>query len=365
LRVLHLADRLSDRGGAHWYLRGLIHQQRLLGHEVHLAVGERAAGIADPCPVSQVPGLEARTRAGVELEGLLRRVDPDAVHVHSVVNPAALERAAAAGAVMTVQDHRCFCPTRGKWTRAGEPCTRPLSEDACSACFDDAAYFQDVFALTAERLAAVRRMRRLLVLSEYMRRELVAAGVAERRVDVVPPFVHGLDLAAEPEAGPCVLFVGRLAEAKGPWDALAAWRAAGLGLPLRMAGTGPLRQALSSSAGAEVLGWVDRTRLSRLLRSARALLMPSRWQEPFGIAGLEALTFGVPVAAFASGGIPEWHPGGPGLAPWGDVAALTRGLRSVAGTRPPPPRGFGAVPLTGRVVAAYEAASVASRADSD
>lgn len=351
MRVLHLADRLSERGGAYWYLHGLIHEQRRLGQEVQLAVGERASALDDPCPVALLPGLESRTRRAVALEPLLRRLRPDALHVHTVVNPEALEQAAAAGAVITVQDHRSFCPTRGKWTRGGEPCTRPLSAEACAACFEDAAYFREVLALTLERLAAVRAMRRVLVLSQYMRRELLAVGVPDDRIAVVPPFVHGLDLDAAPEAEPCVLFVGRLTEAKGPWDALRAWRAAALGLPLRMAGTGPLRQALAE-AGAEVLGWVDRGRLSRLLRSARAVLMPSRWQEPFGIAGLEALTLGAPVAAYASGGIPEWHPGGPGLVPWGDVAALASALRSVAGSRAAPPRAEAAA-LTRRVVAAY------------
>jgi glycosyltransferase involved in cell wall biosynthesis len=53
--------------------------------------------------------------------------------------------------------------------------------------------------------------------------------------------------------------------------------------------------------------------------------MPSRWQEPFGIAGIEAMSFGVPVVAWESGGIGEWHPG-PGLVRWGDVAGMARAL---------------------------------------
>ena len=44
----------------------------------------------------------------------------DVVHVHNVTNPAVLEWAASPpDAVLTVQDHRFFCPSRGKWTLGG------------------------------------------------------------------------------------------------------------------------------------------------------------------------------------------------------------------------------------------------------
>ena len=88
----------------------------------------------------------------------------------------------------------------------------------------------------------------------------------------------------------------------------------GSGLPLVVAGTGPLRREIDAE-GVEVLGWLDRRRLSAAYRRAAVLVMPSRWQEPFGIGGLEALTLGTPVAAWDSGGVREWHPGGELLVP--------------------------------------------------
>ena len=39
--------------------------------------------------------------------------------------------------------------------------------------------------------------------------------------------------------------------------------------------------------------------------SARALLMPIRWPEPFGMVMVEALSAGTPVIAFAEGAAPE------------------------------------------------------------
>ena len=339
MRVLHLTDRLTDRGGAHRHLLSITRALAARGHEVHIAAGATADLREDvPATTHTLPGLESRTARPVSLDPLLARLRPDALHVHTVVNPVALESAAARGAVFTVQDHRAFCPARGKWTAKGEVCRAALSPATCADCFQDRAYYDEVLGLTQARLAAIRKAT-VVVLSEYMRGELVAAGLAEPRVHVVPPFVDFEEgaAAAEPDGPPCVLFVGRLVEAKGPLDAVAAWRQSGVALPLVVAGTGP-RRAQIEAAGAEVLGWVAHERLPRLLRRARALLMPSRWQEPFGIAGLEALSFGVPVVAWESGGMSEWHQGP--LVPWGDVAGLARRLREAVETRASMPSGF-------------------------
>lgn len=354
MRVLHLADRLSDRGGAFVWLAGII-DALAAQHDVRLVVG-RDEGAQHRCAVGVLPGLDARGAEPVALDALVDAFAPDVVHLHNVVNPLVLEWAATrGGALLTVQDHRFFCPGRGKWTLAGEPCREAMSREACAACFEDAAYGEETLALTRRRLDAARRLP-VSVLSRYMREELVAAGLEAARIHVVPPFVAEPAARAAPGGPPCVLFVGRLVAAKGVWDAVAAWRRSGLDLPLVVAGTGPLRAELDALADAgeriEVLGWVGREGLASLYARARALLMPPRWQEPFGIAGIEALAHGVPVVAWESGGIGEWHPG-PGLVRWGDVRALADALREAVGRRVTLPPRFERDEALGRLLALY------------
>jgi glycosyltransferase involved in cell wall biosynthesis len=364
MRILHLADRLTDRGGAYTWMLGVL-EALAEDHEVRLVVGEDDGVVTPPCVLDVRRGLEARDASPVELDDLVLDFAPDVVHVHNLVNPAVLEWAASRpNALLTVQDHRFFCPTRGKWTLSGEVCRRPMMREVCASCFEDQAYFRGVHALTERRLLAARRLP-LTVLSRYMREELVAAGASPRRVHVVPPFVHRLDPGAAPSGPPCVLFVGRLVEAKGVRDAVAAWRRSGVDLPLVLAGTGPLRAELTAQASRgegpeiEVLGWVDRDRLSGLYRRALALLLPSRWQEPFGIVGLEAMSFGVPVVAWESGGVGEWHPG-PGLVRWGDVEALARSLADAVNRRVTLPPRFGRDEAIGRLLAIYARLSTGS-----
>ena len=177
-------------------------------------------------------------------------------------------------------------------------------------------------------------------------------GIPADQVTVVPPVAYGLDRDAPADGPPCVLFAGRVVEAKGIRDAIDAWRRSGSGLPFVVAGTGPLRREIEAE-GVEVLGWLDRRRLSAAYRRAAVLVMPSRWQEPFGIVGLEALTLGTPVAAWDSGGVREWHPGGELLAPWGDVDGLARALRIRPEHGVDSPRGFEPEALVRRLEAVY------------
>ena len=97
------------------------------------------------------------------------------------MNPVALEWAARLrSGLLTVQDHRYFCPTRGKWTAAGDVCRRAMSREACASCFKDQAYFDEVLGLTERRLAAVRRLQ-VSVLSRCMREELAAVPCRRER----------------------------------------------------------------------------------------------------------------------------------------------------------------------------------------
>jgi glycosyltransferase involved in cell wall biosynthesis len=286
--------------------------------------------------VSVDPVLEARGRVGAfdDLRAAVRRAAPDVIHVHNVMAPAILQWAAGEGAVITVQDHRAFCPGQGKWTLAGARCDRGMSPEVCAECFTEAGYRDAIVGLTAERRDALAGARAVIVLSRYMKRELVQVGLAPDRIHVVPPFVWGL--AGAPRSAEMVAVVGRVVRAKGIDDAIEAWRRAQLDLPLVFVGTGSERARIEA-LGFRVTGWLDRTALGEALAQTSVLVMAPRWQEPFGIAGLEALTLGVPVAAWRSGGIEEWHP-----APveYGDFDALAGSLRSLVGSGARSPEGF-------------------------
>lgn len=79
-----------------------------------------------------------------------------------------------------------------------------------------------------------------------------------------------------------------------------------------IAGNGPEKDNLEVMVGAleiashvTFLDWVTPDRVPDLLNDATAVVMPSRWPEPFGLVALQAAQMGRPVIASAIGGLPE------------------------------------------------------------
>jgi glycosyltransferase involved in cell wall biosynthesis len=106
-----------------------------------------------------------------------------------------------------------------------------------------------------------------------------------------------------------IVFLGRLTEEKGIRDVLNLARKLE-DVPVLIAGDGPLRPLVERAAGIQAnltfLGFVDPNEAISRLAAARVAVMPSRWQEPGGVAALEAMSVGTPVVAYDRGGLTEY-----------------------------------------------------------
>ena len=138
--------------------------------------------------------------------------------------------------------------------------------------------------------AVLRRARVVVAVSNAIAERARKHGAADVRV--IP---NGVDPkpAGEETEPPFVLFAGRLSKEKGVLELVEAAR----GLPLVVAGHGPLRSRVPAARG-----FVPHEELEELFATAAVVACPSR-REGFGVTCLEAMAHAKPVVATAVGGL--------------------------------------------------------------
>ncbi|MFA5861952.1 MAG: glycosyltransferase family 4 protein [Candidatus Thermoplasmatota archaeon] len=324
MRVLHANDTKAQRGGVERYLDGLM-------------------------PALGGAGIEAKWLARDEstpdeVRRAIADFAPHVIHVHHWSDLDTLDAFfAAAPVVRTFHDHCTTCPGGARYLPVlGRVCTKAYGATCLPSAYATGCNLQRPSAVLSsytrvrEELERYVKYARIITAGAMVRDVMVQHGASPDAFDVIPYFPQiepALDVPAEPGL---LLFAGRVVREKGLDTAI---RALAL-LPharLIVAGEGRalpsalrLAERLGVRARVECVGWADATALAQLYARATITLFPSRWPEPFGIVGIEAMATGRPVIAADVGGVRTWlAEGKTGLlhAP-GDA----RGLAAAVGT---------------------------------
>ncbi|MFI9375042.1 glycosyltransferase [Streptomyces parvulus] len=257
-----------------------------------------------------------------EFTARLRAERPDVVHVHNVfplLSPAILAACADAGvpAVATLHNYTQVCPP-GTLQRDGGPCTECVGSGPLPAvrhgCYRGSrlATVPLAVSMSVNRRRWWSGVERFFCISAAQRDVLVGAGMPAERLSVKHNFVPEPGVVRT-GPGEHLLFLGRLAEAKGvrllmaAWDELAA--GGGVGVPLVIAGAGPLEGEVTAwAAGRDDVrrvGLYDTARCREALARSVAVVAPSTWLEAFGLVVVEAMAAGVPAVAAGHGAFTE------------------------------------------------------------
>ena len=354
-------------GGVEYYLSGVIPALTNSGHATALCYetdrpSNRALIVSEETATWGVEALGAE-----EVIRRLSRWSPDLLYCHGVMNPGLESRLLdVAPAVSFAHGYSGTCISGAKtWQlpvtrpcsrRFGWPCLLHFYPHRCGGLSPVTMVRE--YRRQAKRLELLRRYRAIVTHSHHMRNEYLKHGFPPERVHRITHGIVGQPLESRPTATPfsetaCrLLFIGRMERLKGGQlllDALPRLRRR-LRRPVHVTfvGDGTDRDRWQLRAvrltlqdpGLSVtfVGWVERPDLAATLRQTDLLVLPSVWPEPFGQVGPEVGLQGIPVAAFATGGIPDWledgvngclAPGDPPT-PSGLADAVVRCLRDPA-----------------------------------
>ncbi|MBW2463597.1 MAG: glycosyltransferase family 4 protein [Deltaproteobacteria bacterium] len=327
---------------AHDLARGLSGR----GHELTLVYGDlpgrQPTLFAEPF-ARAIPRSEAHTlRSGAAGRGA------DIVYVHRAASAAELVDFGPLPLVVVSHDHDLTCVRSHRYLPMGHaPCHRPPG----LACFRHGCVVvrdrrrESRLPVTLKNPYLLRRRLRALAAraplvscSRYVRDQLVRAGVPRSRAHVIHPIPPEDDRPTVPRPkAPHLVCAGNLLRGKGVDIAIDAMQHLPADTELTIVGDGASRADLERQAIAAAprrirfVGWVPPGDIANFYDQASVVVVPSRWPEPFGMVGIEAMRRARPVVAAGHGGIEEWAGGTAGACTFapGDARSLATAARTL------------------------------------
>jgi glycosyltransferase involved in cell wall biosynthesis len=315
LRLAFLTPDWTPNGGVATHVRLAAGALAAAGHRVHVLYRNPSDGVSEP-GVS----IELMKPSPAAAMDQLMSFRPDVVHFHAF-NDVDIEARALAEFPATKTMHMFdYCPSGTKFHHALD---RNCTVGTSLACVPRQAYLRCTLSKRPAvwwrqyRLASTlnthnRAITRLIVASQFVKDEAVRTGYDAEQIRVVPYFTT-LPPAASAPRPKHVLFVGRLTREKGVdllLDALAKlsgeWTCTIVGDGMAAPDLRARVSRLGIGHRVTFAGWLNGPALDAAFTDASVVVVPSRWPEPFGIVGIEAMAHRRPVVAFRVGGIPEW-----------------------------------------------------------
>jgi glycosyltransferase involved in cell wall biosynthesis len=258
------------------------------------------------------------------LARLLDRYRPDVAHLHniyhqltlSIVDELAKRRIPT---VMTMHDWKIACPAYTLFTD-GAPCRRCPSgtvlnavRHRCVKASTPGSAIAATEALVARRRGSYGKVHRFIAPSRFAIKIAALGGIAGTKVVHIPNFLPDDELNVAPQvadAGPQLLYAGRLDVTKGVRNLLDAFARVRVPATLRVAGRGDMEGDVRAAAARDprisYLGMLPRSALYAELDAARAVLLPSLYEDNGPLIILEAQARARAMIVTDRGGPPEF-----------------------------------------------------------
>lgn len=277
-----------------------------------------------------------------KIKDFLRKIKPDIAHIHNTVpliTPSVYAACQSENVpvIQTIHNYKLICPGSNLY-RNNQICEKCIKKSFTYPALMHGCYRRDRLS-TAFLVAGntfnrwrgtyLHEINQYIVLTNFARQKFIEAGFPPHKLTVKPNFVTA-QITEGAHADGYALFVGRLIPQKGIETLLKAWSILKGEIPLKIAGTGYLKDYLQSHLPNNVkyLGQLPRNEIVSLMQNATFLVFPSEWYEGFPMTIVEAFATGLPVIASNLGGMAEIV--SPGVSGWHFEAGNAVDLASVA-----------------------------------
>ena len=347
MKLLFVHQNLGAFGGAETNIHLTARELRKRGHSSALLHGsgtgknEQEWRISFP---SSFPLPQSNKAAAVS--SALESFSPDVIYVHNMGDLEVLQVLTESGLplVRMVHDHEMYCMRGYKYNYfTREICTRPASFYCIFPCLGALARNRKAgfpikwvsYSGKKKEIALNQRFDRVLVYSQYSKRELLQNGFDPEKIELqIPMRCWGTEDAVSSFSDRnLILYAGQLIRGKGVDWLLKALTKVTEPFEAVILGEGNYRrhcEKLTQRLGLQhrvvFKGFVSREELRNHYLGSSVFVVSSLWPEPFGLTGPEAMRYGLPVVAFDAGGIREWLIDGQNgfLVPWKDIESYAR-----------------------------------------
>ena len=345
MKLLYVHERFGALAGAEANAHITATELGLRGHSLGILHGPRT-GRSDAAWEATFPHrveLPAVNGAAT-VSTALRDFSPDAVYVHKMADLEVIGALVDSGRplIRMVHDHDIYCMrsykynyfTRSICTRAASPyCIFPCLASVVRNTGPGLPLKWVSYGEKKREITLNQRFRRMVVVTNYMRDELLRNGFDPARIEIHAPVPRSgdPDLRSSFSDRNLIIYAGQIIRGKGVDVLLEALARVQSPFECVILGDGnhkayceELSRKLRLADRVHFKGFIPQEELKGYYRECSVVALSSLWPEPIATIGLEVMRYALPVVAFDAGGIKDWLIDGHNgfLVPWMDRAAF-------------------------------------------
>ncbi len=357
MKILYVHERFGALAGAEANAHITASELGIRGHTLGIlhgpATGKSEAGWQATFPHRFA--LQCNNNANCT-RAALREFQPDVIYVHKMADLEVIETLIESGVpvVRMVHDHDIYCMRSYKYDYfSREICTRGVGPHCVFSCLASVARNRDdgfplkwvSYSDKKREVALNRRFHRMVVVTTYMRDELLNNGFDPERIEIHAPVPRMGDpnLRSSFSERNLIMYAGQIIRGKGVDVLLESLALLDVKFECVILGDGNHREyceKLSRKLGladrVTFKGFVPQEELKNYYRECSAVALSSLWPEPIATIGLEVMRYALPVVAFDAGGIKDWLRDGQNgfLVPWMDRQKYAAQLKRLLTNKP-------------------------------